>query len=61
MNKQCEGCKYYRVYYHGFKYNHLKKKREAVFSELCLFTMKNPIIKAGAVPLYKDCKIKVPK
>lgn len=46
------------MYYHGFQYNHTTKKREAVFSEICLYTMKNPIIKVGDVPLYKDCKMK---
>lgn len=61
MKNTCEGCKYYRMYYHGFQYNHATKKREAVFSEICLFTMKNPIIKVGNAPLYKDCKMKVPK
>lgn len=56
MNNTCEGCKFYRVYYHGFQYNHIKKKREAVFSEICLYSMKVPVIKVGNEPIYKDCK-----
>lgn len=61
MNNTCKNCKFYRIYYNGFQFNHTTKKREAVFSEICLYTMKNPIIKVGDVPLYKDCKMKEPK
>ena len=58
MNNTCKDCKFHRVYYHGFQYNHTTKKREAVFSELCVITMKNPIITVGNTPLYEDCKCK---